>query len=141
MKKIAVWLVLAASLGLGACGGANETAPQTEPLDQEAAAVANKKAEEDADAAKAAKAAELQKQLEAASRIEELAAVVTAAGGHPDIKKAAQDRLETQVRPIIDGATKSWAPLDELMLKLPNSNPLWSEAWAKKEQLKSAAKK
>lgn len=141
MKKIAISLVFAASLGLAACGGTNETMPQDEPLDPEEAAIAIKEAEKSASEANAAKAAELQKQLEAASRIEELAAVVTAAGGHPDIKKAAQDRLEAQVRPIIDDATKSWASLDELMLKLPNSNPLWSEAWAKKEQLKAAAKK
>ncbi len=140
MKNIAISLILAASFGLTACGS-EQTPVQDEALDPAAAATAVKEAEAAATAAHAAKEAELKKQLADASKIEELATVVTAAGSHPEIKKAAQDRLEKLVRPTISGATKSWAPLDELMQKLPNSNPLWSEAWAKKEELKAAAKK
>ena len=141
MKNIAVSLMLAASLCLAACSGGKEKLTQDEALNPTEAANAIAQAEADAKAARESEVAKLNEQLTAASQIEELAEVVTQASAHPKIKKAAQEKLEKQVRPIIDSENKSWAHLDKLMQQLPNSNPLWTDAWSKKEQLKAAAKK
>jgi hypothetical protein len=140
MKKIALSLVLAASMGLVACSQAEEAPPQDEALGPEAAAEAIKQAEAAAKAA-ADKEASLKKQLAAASQIEELAAIVATSAAYSSIKTEAQEKLDKLVNPIINSGDKSWVELDKLMGQLPNSNPRWNDAWTEKERRKEAVKK
>jgi hypothetical protein len=140
MKKIAVSLVLAASLGLAACGS-EERLPPDEALDPAEAADAIAKAQTDAKAAGEAEVADLEKKLASAKTGQDYVAVILAAGKYPKIKQSAQKELEKIVDPIINSTGKSWAPIDDLLKWLPNSNPLWMKAYNKKEELKKAASK